>query len=141
MRSISDVIRDVIDNTDAADIGTQAAADRLSKELIDALRAAGHPVTEPPTSPTGDEKARMHGILTLHLETPHGEGERHATADLKMDASVWLTPVLEEMPTPPGAGIWDHRPDVFVRYDVVIQGFTVPMDDRGTHLTIREVDG
>lgn len=139
MRSIADVIRDVVDNTDAADIGSQAAADRLSQELIDALLAAGHPVTEAPSFPLDKpQQARLHGTLTLHLESPHKEGAARAEADLKMDANVWLDPVYEEAPVPPGSGVWAWRPNVFLRYDVFIEGFTVPMDDTGTHLTIGE---
>ena len=135
MKSIKDVIREVLENPKNE---VDHVAYSLGRALVEVLEAAGIPTGEPSGLGDGTAPARIRGTATLHLETPLREGEGHGVFDLKMDANVWLDPVYEEAPIPPGSGVWAWRPNVLLRYDVFIEGFTVPMDDTGTHLTIRE---
>lgn len=48
-RSIRAIVQDVIDNTDAADIGTQVAANALTDEVCRALETEGYMTVERPS--------------------------------------------------------------------------------------------
>jgi hypothetical protein len=121
MRSIAQIIHDVIDNTDAADIGSQVSADRLSEELIVALERAGYATTEH-VQPPQAVASKLQGRALLHLESkPTRDGE-YGEMDMAAQATVWLVPNFTEA---------EHRgdPDRFESYDVWMHGHSVQLEE------------
>lgn len=103
--------------------------------LEQALLAEGYSL-EPPIIEGAQH--RLRGIATLHLESMPGIDGSVGVMDLKADLNVWMDPVIQEGRLVPPGGFGFSEPDIFLRYDIQAEGFTVPMSEDGkTHLTMR----
>jgi hypothetical protein len=130
-RSISAIIRDVLDNTDTDAIVTVDQVDRLHEELIVALeRARIYTDIDPWGRVNAAVGTVVAGETTIHIESPHVDGQDHGVLDARVKGRAIFQPVMTTR----------HMTDVLDHYDVVIYGVTVPMDERGTLLAMRMVE-
>lgn len=58
----------------------------------------------------GTPSIPLRGMATIHLESPHEEGQEHGVLDMTADVRLILTPIMDEVGT------------TIVRYDISLGG-------------------